>query len=76
MSNSKEETTRSIRVRNVAASTTLRTFATTAGVALRSEQREQLESKHRANRSTGRKVRPSTDVASTALGKEEMAVRL
>jgi hypothetical protein len=30
----------------------------------------------RKNRAMGRKVRTSTDVASTALGKEEMAVRL
>jgi hypothetical protein len=36
---------------------------------LRREQREQLESKQRENRTMGRKMRPSTDVASTALGK-------
>jgi hypothetical protein len=39
-------------------------------VALRREQRKRLESKHIENRATGRKVRPSTEVASTALGKE------
>jgi hypothetical protein len=66
----------SLRVRNVAPSTTLRTFAPTEGVALKSDQREQLECKHLTNRATGRKVRPNTDVASTALGKEELAVRL
>jgi hypothetical protein len=44
--------------------------------ALRCEQREQLESNFRENRAKGRKVRPITDVTSTALRKEEMAVRL
>jgi hypothetical protein len=41
---------------------------------LRREQWEQFESKHHENRATGRKVRPITDVTSTALGREEMAV--
>jgi hypothetical protein len=45
-------------------------------MALRRERREQLESKHRENPATWKKVRPITDVTSTALGKEEMAVRL
>jgi hypothetical protein len=43
---------------------------------LKREAQDQLESKHRANQATRRKVRPITDVASTALGKEEMAVCL
>jgi hypothetical protein len=30
-----------------------------------------VESKHHANQATGRKVTPSTDVASTALGKKK-----
>jgi hypothetical protein len=45
-------------------------------VALRKEQREQLESKHCENRAMVRKVRPITDITSTALGREEMAVHL
>jgi hypothetical protein len=41
-------------------------------VALRREQWEQLESKHREKRVMRRRVRPMTDVTSTALGREEM----
>jgi hypothetical protein len=44
--------------------------------ALKREQRERLESNHSDKLTTGRKVRRSTDVASTVLGKEEMAVHL
>jgi hypothetical protein len=43
-------------------------------MALRAEQREWLLSNHHENQAMGRKVRPSTDITSTALGKEEMAV--
>jgi hypothetical protein len=39
-------------------------------------RREQLKSIHNANCATGWKVRPITEFTSTALGKEEMAVRL
>jgi hypothetical protein len=35
-----------------------------------------LESNHCENGATGRKVRPITDITSTALEKEEMAVHL
>jgi hypothetical protein len=45
-------------------------------VALRREELEHLESKNRENRATWKKVIPTTDVTSTALGREEMAVRL
>jgi hypothetical protein len=44
--------------------------------ALRREQQEQLESNHREKWATERKVRPITDVTSTALRGEEMAARL
>jgi hypothetical protein len=45
-------------------------------VALKKEQQEWLERNTAKSQATGRKVRSFTDVASTALGKEEMAVRL
>jgi hypothetical protein len=45
-------------------------------VALRVEQWEQLDSKHRANQAMRRKVTPITDIASTALRKEEIVVCL
>jgi hypothetical protein len=35
-----------------------------------------LESKHCANQATGKKVRLNIDITNTALGKEELAVRL
>jgi hypothetical protein len=62
-------------------SSTLRPARTLSGnrsgpAALRREQQEMLESKHRVNRAMGRKVRSITDVTNTALGKEEMAIRL
>jgi hypothetical protein len=44
--------------------------------ALRREQREQLKCNHRENRARGRKTRPITGITSTALEREEMAVRL
>jgi hypothetical protein len=68
--NHKEEATSSLTVRIEEASTTLGNSAPIAGLVLRSEQREQVESKDLANRATGRKVRPSRDVSSTAPGKE------
>jgi hypothetical protein len=39
-------------------------------------RREQFEGNHHENQALGRKVTPSTDVTSTALGKEELAVHL
>jgi hypothetical protein len=42
--------------------------------ALRREQQEQLKSKQHENRATGGKMRPITDVTSTALRGEEVVV--
>jgi hypothetical protein len=91
LSETKEETTNnSLKAMDVGALTTLGTFACTDWRKMMmvnldrlapyegttwDEQQEQLKSKHCANRATGRKTIPSTDVASTALRKE-MAVRL
>jgi hypothetical protein len=44
--------------------------------ALLREQWEWLESKHYENWATGRKVRPITDIAHTALRKEKMMICL
>jgi hypothetical protein len=45
-------------------------------VAIRRAQQEHLESKHFENQAMGRKVRPITDVTSTAFGREEMLVHM
>jgi hypothetical protein len=84
----KEETTNSrLRAMDIGALTILRTFAPTNQknrmmvvhlelFAPYQGQQERLERNHHENRATGRKVRPITDVTSTAFRKEEMAVCL
>jgi hypothetical protein len=51
--------------------------AMSSGLAdLRREKRERLENERHENKAKGRKVIRVTDISSTVLGKEEMAVRL
>jgi hypothetical protein len=44
--------------------------------ALKEGTEEQFQSNHCENHASGKRVRPITDVISTALGKEEMTVHL
>jgi hypothetical protein len=45
-------------------------------MALKRKQREQLGSNQRENRATGKEGEADHNVTSTALGKEEMVIRL
>jgi hypothetical protein len=87
-SKTKEKTAHRVGAGDVGALTTLRTFARTDRKKMMvinldrlapyvgTARDERLGRSHRENRTTGRKMRPSTDVVKTALGKEEMAVPL
>jgi hypothetical protein len=71
-----KETAHRLRAMDIGALTNLGIFARTNWRKVIVINLDWLTPYHHANQTMGRKFKPSTDIASTALGKEEMVVRL